>query len=68
MENRKLAMTVEQVATELGISKPIAYDLVRSEGFPALRVGRRVIIPRQEFEQWLSDSALNKVEIATSRG
>lgn len=67
MERRSLAMTVDEAAAELKVSKPTMYDLTRSEGFPALRVGRRVIIPRQEFEQWLSDSAMNKVEIATDR-
>lgn len=67
MDERKLAMTMDEVAKELQISRPTAYDLARSDNFPALKVGRRVIVPRVEFERWLSMSAINRLEIETSK-
>lgn len=67
MDEKKLAMTMDEVATELQISRPTAYDLARSEGFPALKVGRRVIVPRIEFERWLSESAINRLEFETRK-
>ena len=53
-----LALSVPQLAEQLGISLPIAYQLVKSEGFPAIRVSeRRIIIPKDALEKWLSQEA-----------
>jgi excisionase family DNA binding protein len=42
---------------KLGISRPIAYQLANSEGFPAVRIGRRLVIPVAAFEKWLTEHA-----------
>jgi excisionase family DNA binding protein len=56
MTPEKMAITVEEMAHELGISKPIAYELTRRKGFPAIRVSeRRIIIPVDRFREWLND-------------
>lgn len=49
----KMTLTVEQMADELNISKPTAYNLVKSEGFPAFAIGHRLLINRQGLQQWL---------------
>ena len=51
-----LAFTVPQFSKAAGISKPIVYELVHSEGFPSLRVGRKWLIPRQKAEEWLNEN------------
>ncbi len=51
----KVAMNVEDLAKTLGISKPKAYELAHSHGFPCIRLGKRVIIPIAPFEQWLKE-------------
>ena len=46
MENKKLTINVAELAEVLGVSKPVAYELTRKNGFPAVRVSeRRIIIP-----------------------
>ena len=45
-----LAFSPETLAKSLGISKPTVYDLLHTEGFPALRVGKRWIIPCRAVE------------------
>ncbi|MCL1874112.1 MAG: helix-turn-helix domain-containing protein [Clostridiales bacterium] len=49
----KLTFSVSEVAVQLGISKPLAYNLCSSAGFPALRLGRRILIPVDGFHKWL---------------
>lgn len=49
----KLTMSVEEMGTELGISRPLAYDLVKREGFPAVRIGRRIVVSREGLRQWI---------------
>jgi DNA binding domain, excisionase family len=42
-----------QVAKNLQISRSKAYELVRSEGFPKIRLGKRLLIPKEAFEEWI---------------
>lgn len=38
-------MTVQQAGEALGISRSSAYDAVRSGTIPAIRLGRRLVVP-----------------------
>ena len=54
----RLALSVEEVADALGISRPVAYQLTHRDGFPAVRVSeRRIIIPVDALRRWLDDEA-----------
>lgn len=54
MTSEKLTFTVDEMATALGVSRPVAYELTRREGFPAIRVSeRRIIIPVDALKKWL---------------
>ena len=48
-----LMLNVVQVAAVLGISRAGAYELVHSEGFPTLKIGSRIVIPRDKFLLWI---------------
>ena len=52
----KRSLTVSEAAGELGISRNAAYEAVRVGEIPALRIGRRVIIPRVAFEFFLESA------------
>jgi excisionase family DNA binding protein len=49
--------TVMEVAALLGIGRGAAYELVRDGTIPALRCGRRWVVPRSRFHAWLDGSA-----------
>ena len=46
-------LSVEQLAALLGISRAGAYTYVHSDGFPVLRLGKRMLIPRDQLIAWL---------------
>ncbi len=48
-----LTYTVEEVADLLGIGRSLAYDMVARHTIPVLRLGRRLVVPRAAFQQWL---------------
>ena len=51
----KICLSVPELAEQMQISRPTAYELVKREDFPKVCVGRRILIPRREFEAWLSE-------------
>ena len=55
MEENRICITVEEMGKQLGISRPTAYQLANSEGFPAVRIGRRLVIPVAAFDKWLTE-------------
>ena len=51
-----LMLSAPEVAEVLGISRAGAYDLVRSAGFPHLKLGNRILVPKDKFIQWIDDN------------
>ena len=49
-----LMLSVHDVAEVLGISKSSAYMLVKEKGFPRLKIGARVVVPREKFIEWIN--------------
>ena len=50
-----LTLTAPEVGEVLGISRAAAYELVRSEGFPQIKIGKRILIPRDAFIRWIDE-------------
>jgi excisionase family DNA binding protein len=51
-----LVMRVEDVQRALSISRLKAYELVHQQGFPTLRIGRAIRVPRTLFLRWVEES------------
>lgn len=47
-----LFLNASLVAQVLGVSPSTAYELMREPGFPVLRVGSRMVVPKEKFIQW----------------
>lgn len=48
------AINVEELAQVLKISKTRAYELVKMQGFPAVKLGKRILVPTDALVQWLN--------------
>jgi excisionase family DNA binding protein len=46
-------LTVEQTAKVLGISRGLAFTAVRNGEIPHVRIGRRIIVPRDALREFL---------------
>ena len=55
-EDLPMFLTVMDVANLLGISRASAYELVREDNFPKLKIVQgRTIIPRDRLLEWLDE-------------
>ena len=48
-----LLLSVPELAGILGISRSGAYELVKEKGFPALKIGSRILIPWDKLVAWI---------------
>ena len=53
-KNQKKTYTVEEIAEQLGVSKKVAYSLVKSGQFSYVRVGRAIRVSKVSFDKWLN--------------
>ena len=49
----KLTYKPVEAADILGLSLPVIYTLCKRPDFPSLHIGRSILIPRQELEEWI---------------
>ena len=48
-----LFLNAVTVAKVLGIAPSSSYELMHEKDFPALRIGNRVVVPKETFIQWV---------------
>ena len=48
-----LFLNAELIAKTLGIAPSSAYELMREKDFPALHVGKRIAVPKEQFRLWV---------------
>lgn len=56
MEAGRLVYTVAELGKRMGLSRPSAYKAIRQGAVPFIRVGRRILIPRQALENFLANA------------
>lgn len=54
IDDLPITLTVTDVANVLMINRNGAYALCNSQDFPSIRIGKRIIIPKRAFEEWLN--------------
>jgi excisionase family DNA binding protein len=50
-----LVLTVSDVSRILGIGKANVYELCHSDNFPSVTIGKRIIVPKLAFVEWMKN-------------
>lgn len=49
-----LFLNAATVARVLGISPSSGYELMHETDFPVLKIGNRMVVPKEKFVEWVS--------------
>ena len=49
-----LFLNARMVANLRGVSQATAYELMHEKSFPTLQVGSRLVVPRDQFIEWMN--------------
>ena len=52
-----LMLNADTVKDVLGISISSAYELMKEKGFPSLKIGSRIVVPKDKFVEWVERNA-----------
>ena len=48
-------LNADDIKRYMRISRAEAYQQMHSEGFPLIRIGKRMLAPRDKFLEWVED-------------
>ena len=48
-----LLLSVKQLVDLMGVSDSSIYELVQEDDFPSLRIGNRIVVPKEKFCRWV---------------
>ena len=48
-----LFLNAEMLAQALGVATSTAYELMHEKDFPALKIGNRLLVPKEKFRLWV---------------
>lgn len=55
-ENLPAVLNANQLAAALGISRAGAYQLLNTVTFPTLRIGKRLLVPKDKLIDWIEQN------------
>ncbi len=57
-------LNANELAQFLGISRAGAYQLLHMESFPTLKIGKRLLVPRDKLMAWIDRQSGGDVYVA----
>lgn len=60
LDQLPLALSADDVAQVLGISRANAYNLMHSKGFPTIKIGKRMTVPKDKLIEWIDRQMSSK--------
>ncbi len=51
-----LFLNAKLVVKVLGVSPSSGYELMHEPGFPVLKIGSRMVVPKEKFVQWVEQN------------
>lgn len=55
-EDLPLMLNAEDIQAVMNISRAGAYQLMHREDFPVIMIGKRMVVPRDKFLEWVQQS------------
>ena len=49
-----LLLSVKQLVDLMGVSDSSIYELIQEDDFPSLRIGKRIVVPKEELRKWIT--------------
>lgn len=59
-EDLPVMLNADQLARALNISRAGAYQLMHSSSFPTVRIGKRMLVPKEHLLRWLDQKVQEK--------
>ncbi len=56
-----LFLNADMISKVLGIAPSSAYELIHEKNFPVLKIGSRLVVPKEKFREWVEQNTGGKI-------
>ena len=57
VKNERLTLSVPEAAEIIGVSPSKMYEVVKIQGFPCVKLGKRLLVSAKGLEKWIEQQA-----------
>lgn len=61
-EELPLFLNAKMIGEVLGVSPASSYELLHQDDFPTLKIGNRLVVPKEKFIQWVEQNTQGGAE------
>ena len=55
LDDLPLMLNAEDIKVVMNVSRAGAYQLMHSKGFPTIRIGKRMVVPKEQLLVWMEE-------------
>lgn len=55
-DNERIGISIDEAAKLLNVGRNLMLELVKMDGFPAIRLKRKIIIDKEALPKWFSNN------------
>ena len=59
----RMTLNITELCDAIGCGKAAGYSLMRSKGFPSIKLGKKYLVSKIQFNDWLANYDKNKALI-----
>ena len=56
IDDERISITVDEAAKMLGVGRNMMLEFVKMQGFPAIRLKRKILIDKEALPKWFSNN------------
>ena len=61
--NEKILLTIKDIQEVFQCGKNYAYSLTKLKGFPTIKIGKKIFIPKEKLKKWIDENTNTEIEL-----
>ena len=61
--NEKILLTIKDIQEVFQCGKNYAYSLTRLKGFPTIKIGKKIFVPKDKLKKWIEENTNTEIEL-----
>ena len=61
--NEKILLTIKDIQEVFQCGKNYAYSLTKLKGFPTIKIGKKIFIPKDKLKKWIDENTNTEIEL-----
>ena len=61
--NEKILLTIKDIQEVFQCGKNYAYSLTKLKGFPTIKIGKKIFVPKDKLKKWIDENTNTEIEL-----